>query len=77
MTWANARTPAQRGRAFKSAENRRNKIKSYLADKKMTRKAFAAAAGISPTTFSRFMSGEMQTGSIAYHASARYMKNAA
>ena len=74
MTWANHRTPEQARKAFKSAENRRDKIKSFLTERKMTKKDFAAAAGISPTTFSRFMSGRMQTGSIAFGASARYMK---
>lgn len=76
MTWANGITPAQASRAFKSAETRRNNIKRYLADRKMTRADFAAAAGIAPTTFSRFMSGRMQTGSLAFDASARYMRNA-
>ena len=60
-------------RAQLNANNRRSKIRIYMKESGMTQKEFAKCAGITPTTISRVMTGEMQSGSIAYTASQRYM----
>ena len=74
MAWQNARSPIQAAAAKRSADTRRSKIRQYLQDKQLTQKGFCQLAGIALTTFSRFMSGEMQTGSLAYTLSNRYIK---
>ena len=75
MAWTHVnRTPHDNARNKKAAQNRRDLINRYLGEKTMTKRYFADAAGISQTTFSRFMSGTMQTGSFAYSKSLTYMK---
>jgi predicted XRE-type DNA-binding protein len=56
------------------ADIMRDKIRQHLKQIKMSQKAFADEINCSQTTFQRFMSGTMQSGSFAYSKAQTYFR---
>ena len=67
-----ARAKAQAKKNHTAAEKMRQRIREYLALERMSLKDFNVTIKCSPTTMSRFLSGQMSVGSLAYHKSRKY-----
>ena len=75
MTWPVKRSPRAKANADKRAQRMRNKIRNYLQEEGISQKEFNKRCDCPQVTMSRFMSGQMSSGSFAYARAQKYFRN--